>query len=279
MRRQKPQRPFGWRRTPFNPGTGAFLPIGDVRSFVDFTVVEAGRDVLLCAGQDGRPALVAKPWSFRRSSFHGVTIDESAYSALSLDTRVVTKGTDSYMERLSPPYSVGEKIVAMRKGKEDRAGVVVIEGELEDVAAGDYALDFEDLNTAGRRWDAAARFRVQVTAIGDNTLTVRLLEDGATGEGGDFAEGSAAFTVWRPVELQRQTYDGLTIGGYDYSYESEQQRGATDGEDTETQIVVPPYYVGSVILVAAVANGGGVGAEKLRLIDLNNAGRQWMAQA
>lgn len=279
---QKRSRPFGARRTPFNPLTGTYLPLGDVRAFVDFTIVQVGHDFLLCEGADDRQVLVAKPWQFRKTAFDGETFgegDEVAYASTGLDRRKVTEGSSTSVERVSPAYCVGERIVAMRKAQAERVNGVVAEDELEDIPAGDYTVDMEDLNTAGRRWLPGGR--VKVTALGDNTLTVKLLEDAtAAGAGGSFAEGAEEFAVWKPWDLQRQSYDALTIGGVTYAYVGEQERTGDDGiNPEETQIVVPPYFVGSVLFVAEAPNGAAPGAEPRRLMDMNVAARFWCLEA
>lgn len=92
------------------------------------------------------------------------------------------------------------------------------------------------------------------------------------------AEGAAIAFVARPPTLRASaagrgsiTYTGVATDG--------QTRTASDGVDTETQIVIPSYLVGDVIYaVRNVVGGTGVTREAgvaVGWLDLNVDGRQW----
>lgn len=153
LRRQKSSKPFGLPRTPFNPQTGTYLPLGEPSPFAEFTVVEVGHDVLLCSDRDGRQALVLKPWSLRASTFHGVTLDGVAYVSTAVDVRTATaSGGEPIEQRVESSYAVSEKIMAYRRADRDAAMGVVGVGELSGITAGSYRLFWEDMNTAARGW-------------------------------------------------------------------------------------------------------------------------------
>lgn len=118
--------------------------------------------------------------------------------------------------------------------------------------------------------------RYKVAAIGDNTLTVQLLENATlAGAGAGFAAGSSQITIWKPLDLQRQVYDGLTIDGVTYTHVNAQTRTGDDGSTEETQLIIPPYVVGSVICAVVVGNGAAAAGEPRRLMDANVSGRAW----
>lgn len=275
MKRLRKFKPFG-AAPPYNPATGRFLALGDTRAFVDLEVVEVGHDALLCVAPDQRQALVAKPWAFRRSEFSVEDgLDGIVYASSTVGQRTATVDGVTYTQTITPDYYEGEKIVAMRKEKDERVEVEIEDGELSEVQQGDYTLDFEDLNTAGRRWETA-KLRVKITAIGDNTLTVKQLEEvTAGGEGLDYATGATEFTVWKPWELQKQAYHGLTIDSVAYSYVAAQERTSTLSGNTETEIVIPRYYVGAVLVVAQLPGGYCPGGPIGRMFDTNEARRSW----
>lgn len=274
MKRLRKFKPFG-ALAPYNPATGTFLPLGDTRAFVDYTVVQAGHDALLCVGTDGRQVLVARPWAFRRSAFTAEELDGATYVSTEVGVRTAVLDGATFVERILPDYVPGEKIVAMHKGKDERVQVVVAEDELEGIGPGTFTVGMEDINTAGRRW-ASGPHRAKVVTIGDNTLGVKLLEppsaDGA--EGLDFAEAATEFTIWKPWHLQRQAYDGLTIDGIGYSYSDEQTR-TSSGSGDETEIIIPRYYTGAIVLIDSFPGGYCPGGPLRRMFDINDGCRSW----
>lgn len=148
---RKPSKPFGLPSTPFNPQTGAFMPLSEPGAFAEMTVVEVGHDVLLCLDREGRKQLVLKPWALRRSSFDGLTLGGLIYTTTGIDQRTATGPDGPVSEAVVKPYLAGEKIMAYRRHELDAAiGVVV--GELSDGNLGSHRLFWEDMNTAGRTW-------------------------------------------------------------------------------------------------------------------------------
>lgn len=123
--------------------------------------------------------------------------------------------------------------------------------------------------------------RYGITAIQDDTLTVKLLENATqAGAGLVLVEGAPALTIWRAWELQKQAYDGQTISGVAYTYTGDQNRTSV-GEETEQEIIIPEYVVGppftanTIVLASLPANGGAPGGPINRMMDENRAGRAW----
>lgn len=118
--------------------------------------------------------------------------------------------------------------------------------------------------------------RCLVTGVGENLLTCVELEANSNTQVG------SPFSVAKPYELQRVSFDGLTIDGITYNYDGPQSRTATDGDTEETHIVIPPYVAGTTqIYVMAVSNGPGADAafDGVSLVDMNLGARAWMALA
>lgn len=109
----------------------------------------------------------------------------------------------------------------------------------------------------------------EITSEQDNTLGVKLLQ----AESNDVVEGAPELTIWKPWDLQRQAYDALTLDGVTYNYVGAQERTSFITE-TETEIVIPRYYVGGRVsanlLVPALPGGF-----PNRMVDCNRAGRFW----
>lgn len=116
-----------------------------------------------------------------------------------------------------------------------------------------------------------ARFRVQ--SVGDDHLVCRTW-DGAT-------LGAVDINVAKPAELRRTGWHGATLGGITYTYSSGSARSATDGVDSEDQVIGPAYTLsgGSVEIVAIRGVQGGTGVSvadvEVQWLDLNLAARRW----
>ena len=55
--------------------------------------------------------------------------------------------------------------------------------------------------------------------------------------------------VARPYELRKTPFDGETVNGYAFSYNTlATERTSTGGGDSEDQVIVPEYFVGQIIL-------------------------------
>lgn len=102
------------------------------------------------------------------------------------------------------------------------------------------------------------------------------------------ATGTDTVNVAKPFELRHTPFHGATIaypdgnGDITYSYSSQRARTASrtiDGDTlTETQIVIPDYWVGDIIVAARSLIGGtGVTVSGTVLVweDINTAGRMW----
>ena len=155
-----PSNPFGRGNTPFDPRTGAYLPLVDQGVLGVFTLVEEGHDTLACTDRDGTPALIAKPGRMRRSTYDGVTfavpnVGDVTYAhaetLLAVGEREGDDGTTTETQLITPSYCVGDKLVAFKHHEHDR---VAAEGwdELANYGASDqYLLEWEDTGY-GREW-------------------------------------------------------------------------------------------------------------------------------
>jgi len=90
---------------------------------------------------------------------------------------------------------------------------------------------------------------------------------------------SQSINIARPYELQTSlaAWNGLT-----FSYTDNQSRSATDGTNTEPQVIVPAYVVGDQIMAECMPHGGtGVtdsSGKKVNWMDSNRGGRAWAKQ-
>jgi hypothetical protein len=73
---------------------------------------------------------------------------------------------------------------------------------------------------------------------------------------------------------------GTSRNGITYAYSNGFTRTATQGANTETQVIVPSYYASGDELFAAPVNYTGVvvASKELKLIDINADGRAWAKQ-
>ena len=258
-------KPFGLPKTPFNPITGMYQPLIPDGLICELATVEAingdeGEDsdydyVLTTRGK------VYKPHILKQTPFDGETVNGIAY-VYSEDglTRTATKESISEVQRITPDYYIGEELLCIKRNS-----------------------FWQDVNSAGREWVAdteeeeeeggiGSRHKtVVVTAINDNTIEYEI--------GDPSAPVTAA--AYRPYLLRKLPFDGETVDGITYTYSGfgeTQERSATDGSDTETQVVTPPYYIGEEIIVAEFISRELVGDSYVRTafwIDLNSGGRCW----
>lgn len=124
----------------------------------------------------------------------------------------------------------------------------------------------------GQAGATVSRFKVQ--AIHTDYLTCRSW-DGTT-------LGSIDVNIAMPWDLRRTPFDGQTVNGVTYTYTTDIQRTATDGTNTETHVITPPYFADAEIYAArGLVGGAGVTVDGAALawIDLNLAGRAWAVKA
>jgi hypothetical protein len=120
----------------------------------------------------------------------------------------------------------------------------------------------------------AVRMRVQ--SVSEDHLVCR------TWKGGE--SGTVDILVAKPWELRKTGWDGQTIDGITYTYSSGTARSATDGVDTENQVITSPYTVsgGYVDIVAIRYFQGGtdvtVANKAVEWLDLNLAARAWAVE-
>lgn len=90
--------------------------------------------------------------------------------------------------------------------------------------------------------------QMKVAAIGDDYITCVTFNGTETGE--------EEITVAKPYELRRTPFDGESYNGIEYTYSDDVTREADDGSTTETQVIVPEYVVGDVIMAMRNITGG-----------------------
>ena len=168
-----PARPFGFRKTPFDPKTGKQFPLADARVVAAFTVEVVGANVLLGRDEHGKYTVVAKPWQFREQDYDGLTLNSVAYAVTATDARTATEGLLVTSQAVTPPYYVGEIILAAKRP-------VRVQVTLPDTTL--YRAEWGDVNEAGRAWDSPGDL-----AKYDNAPTI-----GAASEGSE----TAATDTW-----------------------------------------------------------------------------------
>lgn len=115
----------------------------------------------------------------------------------------------------------------------------------------------------------------EIVSIDYNILTCVLNTPGATTVG-------YRILVARPPLLVRTgnsqiTYpNGQTIT---YTYSGTQTRSASDGTNSETQVITPQYYVGEIIVAIPLWTGFTYNSQYVTYVDLNTAGRCWAKEA
>lgn len=96
-----------------------------------------------------------------------------------------------------------------------------------------------------------------------------LLEGVLLGIGGDdltVMVGDSSFTVYKPYKLRSSTVSGP--GGVTFVSTGTQSRQASDGTDTEDQVVIPAYVAGDPIYFQFVESSG-------VYLDMNPDARAW----
>lgn len=90
-------------------------------------------------------------------------------------------------------------------------------------------------------------------------------------------EGAADINVLKPFLLRRTPFDGKTVNGVSYVYQSNGERLA-DG--TETQLITQDYYVDAEIFVMRINVNFEVSPNVFTsLADANDNGREWSEPA
>lgn len=113
-------------------------------------------------------------------------------------------------------------------------------------------------------------------------IVMRLWDGSVDGNNNPTNVGDADIPVAKPWHLRKTPWDSQTIGGYSYSYPSEQQRSVTKDSVTVDQQVYPAYllaeadhYPGDMIVAASHPNTGVfVDNVELKLMEL--PGRVWV---
>jgi len=140
---KQPQRPFGMPTTPFNPLTGTYMPLhSSDQAFNAMRILDERDDYLVCEDEARRIVKVAKPFLLQRTPFDEETFDGVSYVYSDVNERVASKdGEIDEDQRITPSYAVNEKILAVRHNP--------------GLKAHNTAIEWEDVNTAGRCWALA----------------------------------------------------------------------------------------------------------------------------
>ena len=166
------RRPFGMPITPFNPKTGAFLPLGNPNEIRAFSLIEEHASHLLCEspvpvvgeeGNQGVRVIIAKPFILRRDMFDGKTIDGITYT---FENDVDEEGDpnedkgkrtaededeNSVIQEISFPYVIDEDVKETIFAFKREVWVTDYDEDGNPIDTKIHCL-WEDLNTAGRGW-------------------------------------------------------------------------------------------------------------------------------
>jgi hypothetical protein len=117
-------------------------------------------------------------------------------------------------------------------------------------------------------------FRFKLKSVQADYLTCRTW-DGTT-------EGSTDIYIAKPPKLRHVASESLVGTTWTYTYSAETgyedgKRSASDGTNTEKQVVIPVYVIGDEIFASTPDNGTDVtvSATELTYLDLNVDGRAW----
>jgi len=114
--------------------------------------------------------------------------------------------------------------------------------------------------------------QLKVVTIGDDLL-VCVPYDSLS------ADTENPFLVAMPYLLRRTPFDGLERDGITYTYIGSTSRDATDGSDTERQLITPSYVAGDIIYAARNITGKtdvrDINDVVIEWLDINVDGRAW----
>jgi len=117
------------------------------------------------------------------------------------------------------------------------------------------------------KWLAAPLVQLKLVSVQDDAITCHSFDDGI--------EGVTPIVIAKPYKLRRTPFDGFTVAGVSYVYNSAIEREATDVTPlTILEEIVPRYTVGDVIYAMHVAGNAGIS-----LIDANLDARYWSKTA
>ena len=93
-------------------------------------------------------------------------------------------------------------------------------------------------------------------------------------------EGATSIYVAKPPALRKSQYNGITRNSITYTYVSAQQRTASDGTNSQTEVIVPSYQDDDVIFAMRADTGVfDSGGAPVVWQDINDWGRAWAEQA
>jgi len=283
QRKPRPGRPFGMQRTPFNPMTGKYMPLGPEEqpaasgtSDIEvqaFKIYDESTEDLICREWDHETEVegtenvfVAKPILYR-GFFDEVEIDGLTYKQQGLGRRKVTdQQGNEWFEVLTPKYSDGDVIFAKRP-IEGGTGVVRSEpDQLEWIE--DSGL------TGGRIWirEDTHVFRSILSAEYPDYLSVYTEDENG--------ENRETFNVAKPYLLRQEPFHGQTRKGITYTYETSVpgyglaivRTCSKPGYNSIKEVITPSYQQGDEIYVKGpIHRGTGVapfsGSGELELIE------------
>lgn len=79
-------------------------------------------------------------------------------------------------------------------------------------------------------------------------------------------EGTREYDVLKPWSLRRTPFDGQSRAGIGYTHTSNVRRTASDGSQSETQVIVPNYFATDELYAVKTDEGW---------VDINVDGRAW----
>lgn len=251
-------------------------------------------EVVDAAGNSNAPAVPASPGTPNANTALDATINAPATVTFNVpgtetiadmpNPLAVITGEDNSL--FQPPLVLIEPTVATTAGGVEFPPVSIQASELPQTIINNVTQVVGQQDPIGT--DSLQNERVvraRIIEIGDDTITVDraniVISYGIVTPTGISYLPSPNIVALKPGYLRRSTFDGKTINGLSYTYSGSQTREVTDGETTETQVVLPAYVVGDEVLLilgddfsqAVVADGD------LRIYsDLNVDARQWATQ-
>jgi len=220
------------------------------------------------------PLDYAIPQPFRTSRYEISEVSKDAESPLEIDIQstVINDSINGLQSILSDLLAIdAESEADARLGLSILGWVIGTVLDSEGVGTTRVARSEFNYDEGNERWRAVSMFQCIVKSESADTLICHTYNDGV--------EGTVDITVAKPHELRQTPYDGQTIEGVTYSYQSANSRTATstiDGESvTFTEEIVRKYTADfTKIMVAPVASGSGITTTDL-LIDKNLGARAW----
>ena len=190
--------------------------------------------------------------------------EEASAVTLDLSETSIIDYTSALGARLSTLLALGEDVDSISRVALNVLGHILgyDASGTKRVAQTQYGY-VEHLN----KWLAAPLVQLKLVSVQDDAITCHSFDDGI--------EGVTPIVIAKPYKLRRTPFDGFTVAGVSYVYNSAIEREATDVTPlTILEEIVPRYTVGDVIYAMHVAGNAGIS-----LIDANLDARYWSKTA